>query len=261
MIINLIISILGLYSLGLGISLLLPQNKKYPLAQHLKVVVIGIVFLITTASVLDVAKISLDTLMLAKTNLSGLQFIFLLSAVPLVYYALSLIKKKQKPSLAQIIHLSLFIFMLALIFLRPVSQDPSPAIIDPSWGPSSTTPDLSKVATKYMGLFYSLLNGTKNGNLLNQLMTGSLFIIIFIFGLKIVKSSLKFEFSLKDPLLGSVILSLALIYPSKAIYSLFIWLFLAVINLLLGNKNQFYLIIKAISMALIINPLIWGMLL
>ena len=261
MITNLIISILGLYCLGLGINFLLPQNKIYPLAKYLKTIVIGIIFLITAASVLDVAKISLNALMLAKTNLSGLQFIFLLSSVPLIYYILSFFKKKQKPNLTQIISLSIFIFMLVFAFSQPVNQTPSPTIISLSWRSSNNSLELSEIATRYIGSFYSLLNGTKNGNLLNKPMTGSLFIIIFIFGLKIVKSSSKSEFSIKDLLLGGVILSLALIYPSKAIYVLVLWLFLAAINLLFGNKNQSYLVVKGILVALIINPLIWGMLL
>ena len=261
MIINFIIFTLGLYCLGLGISFLLHQNKKHSLAQHFESIVIGLVFLIVAASVLDVAKISLNTPMLAKTSLLGLQFIFLLSAIPLTYYFLSFSKKKQQIGLGQITPLVLFALMFIFVFTRPITQTPSPTLITLSWRSPTAANEFSEVATRYVGGFYSLLSSVKNGNLLNTPMIGSLFVIVSIFGLKIVKSGSKSQFSIKDPLLGSIILSLALIYPAKAIYVLVAWIFLAIINLFLGNKNQAQLIFRGVLMALIINPLIWGMIL
>jgi hypothetical protein len=261
MIINLIISIVGLYCLGLGVSLLLQKNKKHSLTQHFETILIGIIFLITTASVLDVAKISLNTPMLAKTSLLGLEFIFFLSAIPIIYWFLSFIKKKQKINFTEIIPLVLFILIFAFVYSQPTNQIPSPTIISLSWKSATTTTlEISEVATRYIDSFHSLLNGTESGGLLNVPMTGLLFVIIFILGLKIVKSNLKPGFSIKDPLLGSIVLSLALIYPTKAIYVLVTWAFLAIINLFLGNKNQAYLVFRSILIALIINPLIWGML-
>lgn len=262
MVINLIIFLLGLYCLGIGITFLLYQDKKHHLSQHFWTILIGLTFLITTASVLDVAKVSLNAFMLAKANLMGFQFIFILSAVPIIYWLLSLLEKKKKIGVQKIIPLILFFLMLVFVFSRPNNQPPFPTIIGDVWRSMSISPDYTVSATRYFDGFYSVLSGVKNGSLPSQpVVEGLSFIGIFILGLKIVKSSSKPEFSIIDPLLGGVILSLALIYPALATYNLCFWILLSILNLFWKNKIRAYLILRSILLALILNPLMWGMML
>jgi len=260
MIINLMLFVLGLYSLGSGISFLLFQDKNRQLDKHLWVILIGLVFLITSASILDVAKISMDTFMLAKTSLSGIQFIFILSSIPVIYWLLSFLKKKQKLNIVQLVPLTLFASMFIFIFLKPNYQISSPTITNQIKKSLSTSPEYAKVATEYIAEFYLTLSGSKSGVLLTSPIGERLiFTTLIILGIKIVR--LKSRSSIKELLLGSVILSMSLFYPTKAIYILCSWALLALIYLFLKNSKQSFLILKSILIALVLNPLMWSLML